>query len=130
MTEAKVTLRKDKPAPGSAAEIIAGAVETHDVTDGRGRVFTLRKPQVLAQFRLVKMLDAETAQNASYVQMLFPVLFVAAIDGTPQGFPQSEREIEALIARLDDDGLVAVMGGVQAHWGGVAAQADRDETKN
>ncbi|MGH6957530.1 MAG: hypothetical protein ACREEW_12775 [Caulobacteraceae bacterium] len=131
MAEAKVTVhaRRAAEAPTGAAETAAAMPETRVVEDGRGRAIELRKPSVLAQFRLVKILDPETAKNEKYVQMIFPLLFVVRIDGEPVGFPQSEREVEALIARLDHDGLAAVVDGVRKHWDAPAAE-DRERTKN
>lgn len=125
---AKVTIHKGHETDRDDA--ITAVADTYVVTDTRGRKITLRKPQVLAQFRLVRLLPPEVAQNSPYIQMLFPALFVTRIDDMPFAFPQSEREIEALITLLDDDGLSAVLTGVQEHWGADIAPADRDAVKN
>lgn len=82
------------------------------VQDARGRTITLRKPGVLAQYRLVEALG-EVAKNVTYVDMIFPLLFVTAIDGATVPMPAKKSEIEALIQRLDEDGIAAVMTGVQ-----------------
>jgi hypothetical protein len=82
------------------------------VQDARGRTITLRKPGVLAQYRLVEALG-EVAKNVTYVDMIFPLLFVSAIDGKTVPLPAKKSEIEALIQRLDEDGIAAVMLGVQ-----------------
>lgn len=117
--------------PTSIGDQLANALaETHTVTDVRGRVFVLRKPQPLAQFRLVRLLDPDAAQNQAYVMMLFPLLFVHKIDEELVPFPQSEREIEGLISQLDQDGLDAVMAAIKDHWGAEASPADRDAVKN
>lgn len=127
---AKVTVRSaGAPAPGSIAEQMAlAAPDTHAIDLPDGRVVELRKPGVLAQFRLVKILDAETAKNEVYMQMVFPILYVSKIDGDFIAFPQSERELEATITRLDEAGVGAVMLGVHAHWG-TPKDEDRDGVK-
>lgn len=109
-------------------EIIAQAVQPVQFKDGRGRAITLKKPGVLAQFRLVKLLG-DAAQNQTYMAMLFPLLYVAEIDGDAQFFPQSEAEIEALIQRLDEDGVGAVMVKVQEVFGAQDPEAAKSEVR-
>lgn len=116
----KVTIR-DAVVTGSPTEtLVAEALREHVVDGGKGRTITLVKPNVLAQYRLVKILG-EAASNQAYVMMCMPLLFIKAIDGEMLPFPNSEAQIEALILRLDDDGLAAVMQGVQEHWGATEA---------
>lgn len=89
-----------------------------------GKRITLSRPGVLAQFRLVKMLG-QAAQNQAYVQMVMPLLYVAEIDDAdgqgPQSlvFPNSERELEALIARLDEEGVAQVGMAVLKYYSGI-----------
>jgi hypothetical protein len=110
-------------------EVIQQAVQPTAVTDSAGRVITLQKPGVLAQFRLIKMLG-EAAQNQVYVGMVLPLLFISAIDGEPVAKATTERELEALIQRLDEHGVLAVAEGVQKHFGGAAAESDAASLKN
>lgn len=86
------------------------------VVDALGRRITLRKPNVLAQFKLVKMMG-ESAKNSAYMAMISPLTYVTAIDGDMVGLPVSERELEALIQRLDEAGFMAVVEGIQEHFG-------------
>jgi hypothetical protein len=121
---AKVTVRK------AAAETEALIQpDTHVVTDAKGRAITLTKPGPLAQFRLVRMLPADVAENRAYVMMVLPLLFVTAIDGDGVPPPQTERQIEALIQRLDEGGLAAVISGVQEKWGSQDPEAAAGEIK-
>lgn len=101
---------------------------TADITDERGRVITLTKPGVLAQFRQVEMLG-QTASNPAYMQMVFPLLFVSAIDGDPVQIT-TKRELEALIQRLDEPGLMAVEKGMMENWGKQDPDADKAAIKN
>lgn len=124
-TAARVTVNETPAAEDAAggirapsAELIAdGKKQVRLSPDPRGRVITLAKPGVLAQFRLVKMMGA-AASNQAYMSMILPILFVTGIDGDPVHAPTSEREIEALIQRLDEDGVSHVAVGVMKHYNG------------
>lgn len=100
---------------GAAAGLIRDATAPEDVTDARGRKLTIRKPGPLAQYRLVKNVGPEAAANQTYMQMIQPLIYLAAIDGDPVHLPASDREVEALIQRLDDDGLTALMSWYMVH---------------
>lgn len=109
MKDPKLTLN-------SASEAaVAPTQAQHTVKDAKGRVITMKKPHVLMQYNLVKMLG-ETARNAAYMQMVIPLLFVIDIDGDAVAFPNSQRELDALITRLDDHGITAVMDGIAEHF--------------
>ncbi|MGC5301786.1 hypothetical protein, partial [Escherichia coli] len=57
---------------GATQELIAAAAAEHTVTDASGRVITLRKPGILAQYRLIDALG-NSARNEVYVGMVMPV---------------------------------------------------------
>src|SRR6185312_10860000 len=97
MSEPTVTLNPTE-------QLIAVANSTFDVQDSRGRTIQLRKPGVLAQFRLVEALG-ETAKNTTYVSMVLPLLFVSAIDGEAVNQLATKLQVEGLIQRLDDAGI-------------------------
>jgi hypothetical protein len=131
MATAKITAApRPKPTEGSAEALIAAATQPVDISLADGTVVRLRKPDVLAQFRLIKALGPETAANQTLVMVYMPYLFVAAIDGEPVAFPTSERQMEAIIMRLGYDGVDAVALAVAKHWGRVNLTEEREETKN
>ena len=109
----KVT-RTDGDSP--SAELVREAQAEVEVTDSTGRVIKLRKPGVLAQFKLVKAMGAESAENTTLMSMYMPLLYVSQIGEDAVFPPTSEREIEGTITRLDEAGLDAVMRGVQEHF--------------
>jgi hypothetical protein len=111
------------------AEIIAKANAEIIVTDPSGRVIKLKKPGVLAQFRLVEALG-DTAQNAVYMGMVMPLIFVAEIDGDAVMPPNTKREVEALIQRLDTDGVNFVAQAVQDNFGQADPEKDKANLKN
>jgi hypothetical protein len=124
---AKITVRDAGDLPSQT--IVKQAAARVVIEDARGRSITLQKPGVLAQFRLIKILG-DTAKNTTYVQMVLPLTYVVEIDGLDVAQPNSEREIDALISRLDEDGVTAVMIGVQEHFGSGSADQAKEEIKN
>ena len=115
--------------PTPSTELVKAAVSEIEIKDSVGRTILLRKPGVLAQFRLVKILG-ETAQNRVYMNMVMPLIFVASIDGDAVAFPNSEREVEGLIQRLDEHGVSAVMEAVHNNFGVVDPEKANAEIKN
>ncbi len=110
-------------------EVIAKANAEAVVTDPAGRSIKLKKPGVLAQFRLVEALG-DTAQNAVYMGMVMPLIFVAEIDGDPVLPPNTKREVEALIQRLDTEGVNFVAQTVQEKFGQSDPEKDKATLKN
>ena len=111
-----------------SAEIVQKALAEVTVQAASGLNITLKKPGVLAQFRLIEALG-DTAENRTYTSMVLPLIYVAAIDGDPVYPPNSKVEVEALIQRLDDDGLAAVAKGVQAHFSSSTPDQDKAALK-
>jgi len=109
-------------------QIVQQANAEVTVSDERGRVIKLKKPGVLAQFRLIEALG-ETAKNEVYMGMVLPLIFVTSIDDDPVYQPASKREVEALIQRLDEDGIAAVLQGVQENFGKTDPEADKAAVK-
>ncbi len=124
-----VKMKLTPPAQPTASElVVAKAAESFDVEDARGRTITIRKPGVLAQFKLIEVLG-ETASNQTYVSMVIPLIYVSAIDGNPIVPMTRKSEVEALIQRLDEDGLNAVMKGVTEHFNQTSLEEDRAALK-
>jgi hypothetical protein len=125
MAEAAIKLNVT---PSPSEELVAKASANVTVTDARGRVIVLGKPGVLAQYRIVEVLG-DAASNQVYMGMVLPLLFVKSIDGEPVFQPNKKSEVEALIQQLDEDGIAAVMEGVQANYGAPDPEADRTALK-
>lgn len=120
---AKVTLRETP-----SEQLIKQASAEVTVTDAKGRVITLKKPGVLAQYRLIEIL-ADSAKNEVYMGMVLPLIYVSAMDGDAVMQPSCKREVEALIQRLDEEGIAAVMEGVQVNFGRADADGDKEALK-
>jgi len=90
-------------------EIIKSAAQITVIEDKKGRKITLKKPNVLMQYRLVEMMG-DSSKNEVYMRMVLPLMFVQSIDGIPVSL-NKKSEVEALIQRLDeavDDVIIAV----------------------
>lgn len=122
MTEPKITISPSE-------EIVKAAKAETTVTDALGRTITLKKPGVLAQYRLIEALGS-SASNDRYVSMVLPLIYVSAIDGDAVLSLTRKSEIEALVQRLAEEGIAAVMKGVAANYGEQDPEADRAEIKN
>lgn len=96
-------------------QIIAKANAEYKVTDEQGRVLTLKRPGILAQYRLVEAIG-ESAKNTVYMNMVMPLLYVAAIDDMPVRALIKKSEIEALLQRLNDEGVKAVARGIEDYF--------------
>ena len=123
---AKVTLN---PTASPSQEVVAKAAASVVVHDATGRAITLRRPGVLAQFRLIEALG-ETAKNEVYTRMALPLIYVSDIDGDQVLPINTKMAVEALIQRLDEAGVAAVMAGVTEHFGASEPDKDRAALKN
>lgn len=110
-------------------QLVKAADAAITIETPNGLTITLKKPGVLSQFRLVKMLGA-SASNTTYVNMVLPITYITAIDGRGVQYPNNEREIEALITRLDDEGVDAVMNAVYSAFGKQNPDEDKAAVKN
>jgi hypothetical protein len=109
-------------------QVMARALASVSVTDKLGRVITLKKPGILAQYRLVEV-AGDSASNDVYMRMILPVIYVAEIDGDPITQPLNKKQLEALIQRLDEHGIEAVNIGAVKNWGEPNPEADKAEVK-
>jgi hypothetical protein len=116
MSDLKVTLH-DSVADVPTQQVTRDANYSVVVETSDGRKITLRKPGVLAQFKMIEMLGGAAAANQVFVNMVLPVTFVVAIDGDPVSRITTRSELDALIQRLDEAGIEAVMEAVPANFG-------------
>ena len=77
------------------------------VKDKLGRSIVLRKPNTIDKYYLVKALG-EDSKNPMCVAMMFPLLYVAKLDG--EVFPPitGYRECIAGLKRLEEEGVSAI----------------------
>jgi|SRR5581483_5135801 len=118
MADVKLKLAEAPP----SQQVVAKAMQTVSVVDSTGRTLVLRKPGVLAQYRLIEVIGEA---NERYINMVLPIIYLAEIDGDPVVMPVKKSEVEALIQRLDDPGLEALANGLLEHFAVSTPEADR-----
>lgn len=125
---AKATMRAvDTSAADTPSEaVVKSASEIKYVTDARGRKLGVHKPRALLRYRLLKILGPESAKNEPLLGNAMLAFLVHDINGDQLPPINSERQLEAMIDRLDDDGLAAVVECLTKEFG-IVAPADAEE---
>lgn len=95
--------------------------------DAKGRAYGIRTLTALDKFRLKRVLGGDDAMNMAMYMDVLAVCSCASIDGEPEQIPATVRQIEALIAQLGDDGMLAVYKHLQAEQG--LTEADIEAAK-
>lgn len=115
--------------PSSA--IIAAANTTVTITDAQGRNITIKRIGALDRLKMFEVIGSANAGNEAYLGYAALAFHVTAIDGDPIIRPTSKLQLEALVQRLDDDGLQAVAMGVATHFAPASVADDiRAAVKN
>lgn len=107
-------------------QVTLAAKKEFTVTDALGRKITIRKPNVLLQYRLMKFLG-EAASNVAYMRMVTPITYLIDIDGEAIPQPNTSRELDALIQRLDEEGISALIDGVTTHFAAKETTEEQEE---
>lgn len=115
-------------AQSPTAQVIAKAVSEVNVTDSTGRVITLKKPGILAQYRIIETMG-KSADIETYRGMVTPLIWISAIDGDHIPPIASKLQLDALIQRVGDEGLEAVVKGIVTHFGAQDDEADKAALK-
>lgn len=119
---AKVTVH-DTP----SGAIVKAAHAEEFVTDSRGRTIGVRKLKVLERIGMLKLIGQGNNDNLLYVSSVSPAFLVTSIDGDPVIKPATDRQLDALLLRLDEEGLEAVTNWMAAQG---EPRTEADELKN
>lgn len=92
--------------------IVVEAGREMTLADAEGRVLQVRRPGALDRLRLFKAVGPALASNDRYVGYAMLAMCVSAIDGVPVPAPATEGQLEALVQRLGDAGMVAIGQGL------------------
>ncbi len=116
--------------PSSTTEMFAGQSQDVTVTSKDGKKIVLRKPPMLfmAMQRLRMALGAEYANNEALVNGYMPLLYITAIGEDEIITLNSQIQINSVCEQLGDDGMIAVITGLQKHFNEANA-ADKDTIK-
>ncbi len=108
MAPPKATIRQLSPSESPSQAAVTAAADVKFQVDAKGRRIGVVKPSALMRYRLLKILGAENAKNEMVLGNAMLAFLVREINGEQIMAPNSDRQIEALIDRLDDEGLAAV----------------------
>jgi hypothetical protein len=122
----KLTVHETAPTP--TAQVIAKAGAEVNVTDSKGRVISLKKPGILSQYRIIETMG-KSADIETYRGMVTPLIWISAIDGDYVPPIASKLQLEALIQRVGDEGLEAVVKGIVENFGEQDDEANRAAIK-
>lgn len=121
----KATIRQGGvSADAPSDEIVKSATGIAHHVDSRGRRIGVIKPSALMRMRLLRMLGKD-AENGPLLGNCMLACLVREIDGEKIMMPNSYREIEVLVERLDDDGLAAVVEALKLL--GISPNVDDEE---
>jgi len=93
---------------------LAAAHAAATVRDGLGRTLSLRRLTALDKLRLFKAAGPVLAQNPLWLGMATLACAVTEIDTIPVPPPANEAQIEAIVARLGDEGIAAIAAALTA----------------
>lgn len=111
---AKITITEiDSP----SAQIVKKANERVTVTDDRGRSIVVRKLTPLDRMRMSKAAGSENATNQPYMLYALVACSVVSVDGDDMLTPTTERQLEAAISLLGDEGYDAALTAVLDMYG-------------
>ena len=119
----KVALDDNFQPETPSQQIVRAAAQPVTVTDKLGRVIGIRKLNALDRMRLFEIVGSDNSKNDQYLGHASLAYAVVSIDGDPIPAPSNKRHLEALVQRLDDDGLAAIGLGTLENF---ASERDRD----
>ncbi len=105
--------------------IISEAAREFETVDSTGRVLRVRRPGALDRLRLFKAVGPSLSSNERYVGYAMLAMCITSIDNVPQPSPTTESQLEALVQKLGDPGMIAIGQGLaNADEGNHRAQQD------
>jgi hypothetical protein len=87
---------------------------TASVVDSRGRVIKIKKLSALDRMRLFKAVGAEDSENRLFMSYASAAAAVTELEGLAVTPVANQIQLSALVARLDEHGLEAVVNGLVA----------------
>lgn len=88
--------------------LLSNPYDGKEIKDKNGRLIRLKKPNALERYDMFSAMEVD-AKNPMCLSFAIPLLHVFSIDGMIMAPPKSIREFRANLARLDDEGLEAIM---------------------
>lgn len=127
----------DYPVPAPPAPVVMAPTPTQRVlqdanrivygTDVTGRRLGVIRISASLRRRVLKAMTAENGEKSGLVVMATLACACVEIDHKPVLFPRTELQIDALIDRLEQEGINAVGEIIAREW---PVSADEDDLKN
>jgi hypothetical protein len=138
MTTVSLNVHDNRPnASDDPVKVVVAASPTQRVledanrivygTDVTGRKLGVIRISASLRRRVLKAMTAENGEKSGLVVMATLACACVEIDGRPVAFPRNELLIDALIDRLEQEGINAVGAIIAREW---PAPKDEDELKN
>jgi hypothetical protein len=98
--------------------------------DSRGRTIQLRTLDPLQKSRVIMAVGADVSANTMYMGMFaFPAASVVYIDDVGFGLPQTQKQIDSMLAELGDEGYAALEAHLLAEYEAAKAKAEAENAK-
>ena len=94
-------------APASRVTIIDS--RSASVVDGNGRSIKMKRLSALDRMRLFAAVGSENSANNAFMSYASTAACATEIDGAAVAFPSNRLQLDALVARLDEAGLEAIV---------------------
>jgi hypothetical protein len=95
--------------PSRFGKVIVQDDRHASVVDARGRSIKVKKLSALDRVRLFRDLGATDSENRMLGSYASTAASVVELEGAPVPFPSTSLQLDAIIGRLDEDGLEAVI---------------------
>jgi len=126
-------VRSSPPGKGSgsvADQIKADANRIEYEVDALGRKIGVRRLDFLSKHRVVCLMGEDSANIAAMGHAVVAAS-VVEIDGDAVSMPRTRREIEAVMSRLDDEGMTAAFTATSRFaLGGGSVESMEESAKN
>lgn len=107
------------------AQVVEEVLPDNVVVDAKGRRLIIEQPDFLTESRIMRALGDASANQHYVLAYVMPAVMVTEIDGVKVPFPTTMQQIEGAITRVGRDGMVAVLGHIEAQ--AKAAQEQQQE---
>ena len=127
---AEVKIHSDAAGETPSQSIVRAANQPATVSDAKGRKIGLKKLNPLDRLKLFEVIGPDNSRNEAYVGYAALAFLVSSIDGEPVARPANKIQLEALVQRLDDDGMDAIAAHLAEQAKDQQDQEDKAALKN
>jgi hypothetical protein len=112
----KITVRPQGAASNGAStsSVAAEELPANVVIDARGRRLVIEEPDFLTESRIMRAIGDASSNQHYVLAYVMPAVMVVEIDGTKVPPPVTNQQVEAAITRVGREGMLAVLGHIEA----------------